>query len=362
MRLAFLLGRLNYGGGEKVASALAVWLAHAGADVRIFTFEEEITNDGADEIPIDKVPLDGLIGIKQLRAILAIKKLIVHNGINIIISFSGEASIYAIPAAKLARCRSVVSERVDPSFLPHRLSIRILRRLAYFLSDGGVFQTEKVKKYFGKFAPRHSVVIPNPLMIMPLPEVNEDTRKPEIIAVGRLSKEKGFHDLIEAFQFVHQRHPEYRLIIYGEGPEKESLKKRAEILGLACVVFLPGHKKNCHEEIAKAKIFVLPSYHEGMPNALIEALAVGTPVVSTDCPSGGPAYLTKQGWSGILVPTHDVLGLADGIESLLKEPAKRSQLMQRGLWVREELALPRIGERWFRFLLDIINSQYMGTK
>lgn len=139
-----------------------------------------------------------------------------------------------------------------------------------------------------------------------------------IVAVGRLAPQKGFTTLISAFARVRAERPA-RLVILGEGPLREALEAEAKRLGVAADVGLPGFVENPFPVLRRADLFVLSSRHEGFPNVLIQAMACGTPVVATECPSG-PAEILDGGRWGRLVPVDDDAALAKAISATLDGP------------------------------------------
>lgn len=150
------------------------------------------------------------------------------------------------------------------------------------------------------------------------PWFQQENVTPIVIGMGRLEHQKDFATLLHAFDRVRQRHPA-RLLILGEGGERPALERLVDELGLRDSVHLPGFVTNPYAYMAKASVFVLSSVHEGLPTVLIEALACGTPVVSTDCPSG-PREILDNGRYGTLVPVGDAEALAEAILHTLDDP------------------------------------------
>lgn len=172
---------------------------------------------------------------------------------------------------------------------------------------------------------------------------------PLILAVGKLKPQKDFETLLRAFARLRATRPA-RLMILGEGEQRARLTRRSEELGLAGAVELPGFAGNPHAWMAHSALFVLSSRWEGFSNVLAEALAVGCPVVSTDCPSG-PAELLEGGALGPLVPVGDDAALAAAMAACLDRPCARDRLMARAEAFSVERAtagyldvLNRIGE------------------
>jgi len=168
---------------------------------------------------------------------------------------------------------------------------------------------------------------------------------PVVIAVGRLVAQKDFATLIRAFARVRQRR-KVRLLILGEGPLRGALEHLAGEQGVAADVRFTGRVANAPAWMARAAVFALSSAWEGFGRVLVEALAVGCPVVSTDCPSG-PREILGHGAFGPLVPVGDDLALAAAIESVLDRPPDRKLLMQRA----DAFSLDRGVERYLEVLL-----------
>ena len=167
-----------------------------------------------------------------------------------------------------------------------------------------------------------------------------------IITVGRLMTQKNHKLLIEAFSKIAKEFPDENLVIYGEGELRDTLETQSKKLGLEGRVKLPGATTNVAEKLSSAKVFVLSSDYEGMPNALMEAMAVGVPVISTDCPCGGPAMLIEEDSQGILVPCQNAEKLANALRLLLESQDLR-------LMVGESCK-----ERALQFSPDIVFSQW----
>jgi len=151
--------------------------------------------------------------------------------------------------------------------------------------------------------------------------------KPTIIAVGRLEKQKNFELLIRAFKRVRDK-IDIRLIILGEGSMRAALETLIESLDIRQHISMPGFQINPYSYMARADLFVLSSLWEGFPNSLVEALACGCPVVSTDCQSG-PAEILDDGKYGALVPLNDIESMATEIVSALSSPRDKKSLIQR---------------------------------
>ncbi|MCY4489744.1 MAG: glycosyltransferase [Deltaproteobacteria bacterium] len=156
----------------------------------------------------------------------------------------------------------------------------------------------------------------------------EDGGPPVILSAGRLSAQKDYPTLIKAFSRVAEERP-CRLIILGEGRRRRRLERLLKNLGLTDRASLPGWVDNPFAFMSRAALFVLSSRYEGLPGVLIQALACGSPCVSTDCPTG-PAEILRGGELGPLVPVGDPLPLAEAMTSVLERPRPRKARIIRG--------------------------------
>jgi glycosyltransferase involved in cell wall biosynthesis len=148
--------------------------------------------------------------------------------------------------------------------------------------------------------------------------------EPIALAVGRLVNQKGFSYLIEAVRLVNRKTP-LRLLIMGEGELREKLQRQSQELGIEDRVDFLGVKRNPFAYMSRCDLFVLSSLYEGLPNVLIEAMAVGLPLVSTNCPYG-PSEIIEDGRSGILVPVRDPQAIAEAILRVLEDEHLRERL------------------------------------
>ncbi|MBG0562483.1 glycosyltransferase family 4 protein [Actinoplanes aureus] len=173
-----------------------------------------------------------------------------------------------------------------------------------------------------------------------------------VVAAGRLTRQKGFDLLIEAFEQVHAKHPDWRLNIFGEGRWRPKLTAQIEERGLGGVVAMPGLTRNLEGELAKASIFVLSSRREGLPMVLLEAMSAGLPAVSFDCPTG-PAEVVRDGVNGVLVPAEDVAGLAAGMSHLIENPSERERMGVAARATGAKYQMPVIAAEWEELLAEL---------
>lgn len=246
---------------------------------------------------------------------------------------------------------TIISERNDPRNNDLSRKSKLFMKLLYWKADLFVFQTQEAKAFYSKSIQNRSKVIHNPVA-EGLPERNSRTAK-EIVTMGRLENQKDYATLIRAFYRVVQKYPEYSLKIYGCGTCKEELQGVVRELKLEKRVLFERFCDRVHEKIRFAEIFVMSSKYEGMPNALIEAMAMGFPVISTDCPCGGPRELIHDGENGILVPVGDESMMAEKIVFLIENKKIAEQMGRNAKKIKETHSVYDIAGQWEALFEDI---------
>lgn len=278
----------------------------------------------------------------RCKAIRTIRKEIKANKSDFVLCFMSDVSFLGRLATLGMDIYFMSAERNDP--YTRSLLWKLLSIIAYGSSDKCIFQLEKAMSFYPNFIRNKSVVIPNPIRnYSKIPYVG--SRK-TIVSAGRFVYEKGFDILIEAFVLIHEKHPDYTLIIYGDGPCMDDYKKLILEKGLKGYVIFPGFIKDITSAIANDGVFVLPSRAEGIPNVLIEALAVGIPTVSSDCSPGGPSFLTEGGKNGLLVPPNDIEALSNAILKIIEDENLANQFSKNGKTVISRLDAEKINKQW----------------
>lgn len=351
MKIVFLATKPIYGGGERIFHTLMSEFSRHGHDVLVYSWEQEwktVEGNAPFKISVLKTPPVGLKG--KINAYFELKRSLCVDKPDCVLVFSLDLAEIMVLAAKSLDIPCICSERVDPYYLPSSLLHRFLRLITYGIASGVVFQTEEVRKFFPRQISRKSVVIPNPLMDDKLPNPSIDASNKEIIAVGRLSEEKNFGMLIMAFAEIASEIPDYNLKIFGDGPLYEILSERIQFINMTDRIFLMGRVTRVVEHIKDSDIFVLPSKHEGMPNVLIEAMAMGLACVSTDFKSGGANALIVNNENGVLIPVDDVGALKTALLGLILDTPRKKRIKEKALSIRKTHSKEIIFPKWIEYL------------
>lgn len=248
---------------------------------------------------------------------------------DVVVSFMDTMNIMATIVSRAGGVPVVISERIDPA--KHRIGAvkSLVRNAIYALADCCVVQTERVRAYFAGRARIKLAVIPNPVMPQALqatPATPDRQGRFRIVALGRLEPQKGFDRLIEAFAALAPGHPDWDLVMFGEGVDREALEARIGALGLGGRAFLPGLTAEAGRELAVSHIMAFPSRYEGFPNALAEGLAAGLPAVGYTGVSG-VEDLIVEGETGLLIdPAQESAGLAEALGRLIGSAELRTRL------------------------------------
>lgn len=278
-----------------------------------------------------------------------LRRALIGTNPDVIISFLDITNILTIFASIGLGVPVIVSERVDPRF--HRIPVpwEALRRLFYPLATAVVVQTDGAAQWARGFLRADTVyVIPNPChnaYSSPIRSHQTGADKHIVVAMGRLCFQKGFDILLHSFAKVAAKHCDWYLVILGEGVDRSSLQEIAVRLGIAEKVRMMGLVSDPERVLSSADLFVLPSRYEGFPNALMEAMACGLPVISADCPSG-PRDIIRNEVDGLLVPPEDVDALAAALDSLMSSETERRRLATKATEVRERFSLEKVMGMW----------------
>lgn len=343
-RYVIFVPTLSQGGAERVISLLSKKMAEDGLSVTILLYK-----DLEPFYTID--PKVKLVCVAResgttnlLKNLLWMRKFYRENA-DAVLSFLAPYNIVTLLATLGGKQTVIVADRNDPRFVPSQWPVRKLRDFLYRFADGVIVQTKHNQVYFSKAVREKSTIIYNPVDLGEKAGLALRSEKGKrIVSVGRLMPQKNQIMLLEAFARVRQHYPEHSLTIYGEGPYRETLEAKIAQLGLQEWVFLPGSVKDVHDRIADAELFVMSSNYEGMPNALIEAMCLGLPVISTAV--SGATDLIRSGENGLLVDCGDADALAEAMEQLLGSEEKRETFGQEAVKLNDQLKIGDITQQW----------------
>lgn len=351
MRITFLSASLGGGGAERVVSELATEMSDQGHAVSIIVVGSSDRAYGiSDRIPvIDCAKKYPVPGVSFLKRVMDIKKALKELNPDVCISFNTAVNIYGALACGGRKCRLVLAERNDPRYYPAGKVQRLLRTLLYPRADKFVFQTEEAKSWFSKKIRDRGAIIFNPIN-RTLPEVFRGQRSKRVVTAVRLEPQKNLRMAIDAFGKLHREYPEYVFEIYGKGSLREELAAYIIQQGLENSVILRGNSDTLYADILDAGMFILSSDFEGMSNAMLEAMALGIPTISTDYPSGGARAVIRDGVNGLLVPVGDIDGMYDAMKRVIDDLELARTLSANGALLREDLSVERITRQWLEFI------------
>ena len=357
MNISLLIGGLSGGGAERVCCNLANYLVEKKHVVTIITMSEDSPSYFLNK-KVRRFPL--LLETERVNAVFdnikRIAKFIMymkHTDSDIILSMLPITMLMSLIFSPLTSAKIVIAERNSP-WRMNRLIQWLINRLAN-IADAWFFQTNEVKEWYGKYTTKtRHFVIPNAINTDVIKGPYDGERRKAVVNVGRLNEQKNQLLLIESFSQVLTKHPNFTLEIYGEGPEKSKLEKRISDLKLEGNIKLKGFTHNVVEQIRDAYCFVLSSDYEGMPNALMEAMALGVPCISTNCDGGGAHFLIKDGVNGLLVPPKNSLLLASAINKLIENTQLASEMGMNALKIKNKLSAQVIYDKWEKCLCEII--------
>lgn len=356
MRIAFFISSLSRGGSERVLVNLAEYFSGRGYEVSLVTQHkadreytigkgiERIFSEPAKEEQAKSRIRNFFRRFSKLRGIWKEKRP------DLIVSFIGKNNVMAVLTSRLLHIPVVVCVRGEPSEEYHSRTLRLAAWASFRLADGIVLQTRESLDFFPRAVQKKAVILRNPLNPAFIRTPYQGEREKRIVAVGRVDANKNHEQLIRAFAAIAGSYPEYCLTVYGEGELRSGLVRLAKELGLSGRVSLPGAVSDVAAAVERAAVFVLPSFSEGMPNTLLEAMALGLAVIASDCPSGGPRALIEHGVNGLLIRPGDRKNLEENLQKLLDNPDYARKIGAAAAKVQEKYNPDIINAEWEDYL------------
>lgn len=357
MNITIFISGVTGGGAEKVACTLASYLTENKHEVDMLTMSDE----EATYFLSPKVKRTCLLHERErknylynnlLRILRLVKYILTHKPDCYTILLPDNILIFNM-VRFLTKSKLIASERVDPNAYTAEMQHKLKKVAKNF--DGWVFQTQIQRDWYGSTTgTAKTIIIPNAINPDVIKPYQKRARNTNIVTAGRLTEQKNQKLLIDAFGKIADKHATSKLVIYGDGPKREELQAQIENMGLTNRVSLPGYSPNVTESVSESNMFVLSSDYEGMPNALMEAMALGVPCVSTDCGGGGARFLIENGKNGLLVPIQDADALAEAMDRILSDKVYAESLGQEAYKLGKKLAPDVIYGNWEKFIEDIV--------
>ncbi|MDM0818956.1 glycosyltransferase [Clostridium perfringens] len=349
--VTFIIAYLGIGGAERVISVLANEFVKSGIKVNIITTNSpEVVYDLDKRINYIYLGIDGSNRIINIfKRILRLRKTLNSIRGKKVIVFLHKPIILTVLATIFTDKELYFSERNNPYMEPTSKFQRFIRDLAYNFGKKIIFQTKDARNYFKESIRKKGYIIPNPIKTdLPKPFIGE--RKKTIVSVCRLNQQKNIKMLIDAYALLEKLHPEYNVIIYGEGELRKELEEYIIKLGLKDKIELPGFEKEVHNKIINCYMYVSSSNYEGISNSMIESLAIGLPTIVTDCPIGGARATIKNGENGVLVKVGDVKGLYEAMKNVIEDKEFAKKISKNSIKINDDLNPKNISNMWLKVI------------
>ncbi len=355
MKLFLYIDSMQRGGAQRVMNNIAESFVDNGDEVLLI-------NDIVPDPSAPEYEIDGRIGRyfldegndgrhkKNPYRIARLRKLVKEQRPEAILSFLGPPNIRMLAATLGLKVRKIVSVRNDPEKEYGKGIKKAAARFAFRFADGAVFQTEAASKYFPKAVRKRSKVIFNPVNEK-FYTVQKERGDGSVAVVGRLHPQKNPLLAVRAFSLAADEYPNSRLVFFGDGELKNEITELAKKLGIAERVIVSGSVDDVENRLARASVYMLTSDYEGMPNALLEAMAVGVPAIAADCPCGGPAAVIENDTRGILVPCGSAEAFAGALRKLLSDPILCEKMSRAEKARAEDFRCGPVMKKWREYIM-----------
>ena len=367
--IAFHLNCLCQGGAERVVTNLAnrfasegykVYVATEWYDENEFVLDERVTrvHVGLKESDENKNRI-----AKFFLRIKYLKQFVKEYKPDVLVAFAHRANYRALMAAGNSDTPVVISIRINPIGNYDAFSDAIQIKWLFPKAAGCVYQTQEQKDFFKPYLQDNSRIIMNPInpKFIGTREVDESEKEKTVVNSARLADFKNHAMLCRAFIRVHEKHPDYKLKIYGSDTldgTKQVLERIIADNKAEDYILLMGGINNLEEELPKASVYAYSSDFEGMPNSLLEAMALGLPCISTDCPCGGPAMVIDHEKNGLLIPVGDEDAMVASINRLIEDRDLAVNIGREARNISKVASVDGIYLQWKEYLESIVD----GTK
>lgn len=364
MKILFLVSHLNSGGAERTVSYLSEYLSRNNIDVTVLSLSDDIFyNLGADVhlklMHIKRSPQNAAERLYLIaKRFYLVKKHLKKNRYDAVFCMIPNTAKYLLRSHKTQGFKLITSERNNPAVELQRGELKLKKKI-FNQADGIVFQTERAKLFYDKSIQQKGIVIHNAIgnkFVYNVPKVIN--REKKITAIGRLSEQKDYPTLFGAFSIVLKSHPDFRLEIFGDDSQKETYNALLNELGIKEKVFFMGIHNDAVLKAANSACYVMSSKFEGMPNALMEAMAAGLPCVSTDCPNG-PSELIDNGTNGLLVPVGDAYALSNAMLKMIEDCEFAEMCGTNARKILETHSIDIKAKEYMNYILKICNGEQL---
>ena len=363
-KICCVASSLAAGGAERVQSLLANQWVRECHEVTFVTLAGTVADAYQLDPRVNRIALDcetesrsvAQAVLHNLKKIRGLRRAIASCAPDVVISFVDKVNVLALISCMGIGVPVIISERTHPLHFDIGRIWSLLRRLTYPRTDALVIQSEATRDWAEVVVPKARIrIIPNPVGRQFSTNAGNafPPRRSLVLGVGRLSQEKGFDVLIQAFSSVAERHPDWSLTIIGEGARDAEWKALARELLPPQAIHFAGTVKDPERYYRVAGLFVLPSRFEGFPNALLEAMACGCAVIATDSP-GGTSVIVRNGVDGVLIPPGDVEALAREMDRLMADGVERTRLGERAVEVSSRFGIDAIAALWEGVITDAV--------
>jgi len=352
VKLLIIQGGFGAGGAEKIVSILAAHRLERGDEVHVAGLTMPETGSYfpyPDDVTLHVADANG----GQLDRFRHIRKVVQDVSPDVVVTFLTKINVLTLLATLDRPTPVIISERNNPRAQSAHPLWRHAQNLLARRARTVVMQTQRASEDLPRAIQRKARIISNPCSLPAGAREHLGTGTSNLVAVGRLDRQKGFDLLLAAMPKILKDNPQARLTIYGEGPERKALEAQRDRLDLTDVVSLPGPSPAPGEWMDGADILVFPSRYEGFPNVLAEASVTGLPIVSFDCPYG-PRELIRPEENGLLVPLEDVDALAQAVLRLSNSPELLQRMRDADMESRVWLAPDNILAEWDETIDDAV--------
>jgi len=367
MKICFVIAAMGPGGAERVASILCNHWVGSGHAVKLITFNDSNISshyklDSRIEIlALNLLSLDHSLPMlvkENTSRIMRLREIFSREKPDVIISFMTTANILTILANIKLGFPLVISERVHPGYHDMGRLRSFLRARFYRYADRIVVQTADIADWMKINLGLKSDVMPNPIELDYFDNMPEQKKCPQdgaehiMVSIGRLDRQKGHDITISAFARISAKYPNWKLQIYGEGPEREKLNRLIAASSLQDKVELKGVVDDVRVVLANSDLFVLSSRYEGFPNALIEALACSCCVIASNC-HGASHNILQGGLYGKLVEPENIEELASTMEELISSHDQRHYYSTQARHAVTGFSAGNISQQWLDLILSL---------